>query len=128
MQLDIKVLGPGDTVHDRGIVSKRQTGAIDLASEQLFQLFVGDVAQAALGNLLGRQGRWAQALGPLTLAQSLAPDSAPHAYNLAVALDQARRYDDALQMYRYTLQLGAAGVSAQALERRIAELQGVAAR
>ena len=85
-------------------------------------------AQAALGNLLGRQGRWAQALGPLTLAQSLAPDSAPHAYNLAVALDQARRYDDALQMYRYTLQLGAAGVSAQALERRIAELQGVAAR
>lgn len=85
-------------------------------------------AQAALGSLLGRQGRWAQALGPLTLAQSLAPDSAPNAYNLAVALDQARRYDDALQMYRYTLQLGAAGVSAQALERRIAELQGVAGR
>lgn len=84
--------------------------------------------QAALGNLLGKQGRWAQALGPLTLAQSLAPNSAPHAYNLAVALDQARRYDEALQMYRRTLQLGAAGVPRQGLERRIQELQGALAR
>lgn len=85
-------------------------------------------AQAALGGLLGRQGRWAQALGPLTLAQSLAPDNASHAYNLAVALDQVRRYDDALQMYRFALQSGAAGVSSQALEHRIAELQEVLAR
>jgi hypothetical protein len=45
-----------------------------------------------------------------------------------VALDQARRYDDALQMYRFALQSGAAGVSSQALERRIAELQEVLAR
>lgn len=85
-------------------------------------------AQAALGNLLGKQGRWAQALGPLTLAQSLAPNSAPHAYNLAVALDQARRYEEALQMYRLTQRLGSAGVPEQALQSRIQELQGASAR
>jgi Flp pilus assembly protein TadD len=85
-------------------------------------------AQAALGNLLGKQGRWSQALGPLTLAQALAPDSAPHAHNLAVALDQVRRYSEALQMYRLALQLGAGGLSMPALERRIGELEEVLAR
>ncbi len=83
-------------------------------------------AQAALGNLLGRQGRWPEALGPLTLAQSLAPGHAAYAYNLAVALDQARRYEDALRMYRQAVQLGAqgaSGVPVRAVERRIAELQ-----
>ena len=85
-------------------------------------------AQAALGNLLGKQGRWAQALGPLTLAQALAPDSAPHAHNLAVALDQVRRYSEALQMYRLAVQLGAGGLSMPALERRIGDLEEVLAR
>lgn len=80
-------------------------------------------AQAALGNLLGRQGRWPEALGPLTLAQSLAPGHAAYAYNLAVALDQARRYEDALRMYRQALQWGAAGVPVRTVERRIDELQ-----
>ncbi|WP_313069950.1 tetratricopeptide repeat protein [Melaminivora sp.] len=80
-------------------------------------------AQAALGALLGRQGRWSEALGALTLAQSLAPASAAHAYNLAVGLDQVRRYDDALRMYRQALQLGAAGTTARAAQRRMAELQ-----
>jgi tetratricopeptide (TPR) repeat protein len=83
-------------------------------------------AQAALGNLLGRQGRWPEALGPLTLAQSLAPGHAAYAYNLAVALDQARRYEEALRMYRQALQQGASGTSGvpvRAVERRIDELQ-----
>lgn len=80
-------------------------------------------AQAALGNLLGRQGRWPEALGPLTLAQSLAPGHAAYAYNLAVALDQARRYEEALRMYRQALQWGAAGVPVRTVERRIEELQ-----
>lgn len=83
-------------------------------------------AQAALGNLLGRQGRWPEALGPLTLAQSLAPGHAAYAYNLAVALDQARRYEEALRMYRQALQQGASGASGvpvRAVERRIDELQ-----
>ena len=80
-------------------------------------------AQAALGGLLGRQDRWPEALGPLALAQSLAPANAAYAYNLAVGLDQARRYEDALRMYRQALQLGAAGVPVRAVERRIDELQ-----
>lgn len=80
-------------------------------------------AQAALGNLLGRQGRWAEALGPLTLAQSLAPEQAAYAYNLAVALDQSRRYAEALRLYRQALQLGGAGIPVPSVEYRQAELQ-----
>lgn|GEM_PF-2029476 len=80
-------------------------------------------AQAALGNLLGRQGRWAEALGPLTLAQSLAPEQAAYAYNLAVALDQSRRYAEALRLYRQALQLGGAGIPVKSVEYRQAELQ-----
>ncbi|MCO5112009.1 MAG: tetratricopeptide repeat protein [Burkholderiaceae bacterium] len=80
-------------------------------------------AQSALGNLLGRQGRWAEALGPLTQAQSLAPERAAHAYNLAVALDQSRRYEDALRMYRQALQIGGAGIPVKAIEYRLQDLQ-----
>lgn len=80
-------------------------------------------AQSALGNLLGRQGRWADALGPLTQAQSLAPERAAHAYNLAVALDQSRRYEDALRMYRQALQIGGTGVPVKAIEYRLQDLQ-----
>ena len=58
----------------------------------------------------------------------MAPERATHAYNLAVALDQARRYDEALQMYRLTQQLGSAGVPEPTLQRRIQELQGASAR
>jgi tetratricopeptide (TPR) repeat protein len=80
-------------------------------------------AQSALGNLLGRQGRWAEALGPLTQAQSLAPERAAHAYNLAVALDQSRRYEDALRMYRQALQIGGTGIPVKAIEYRLQDLQ-----
>ena len=80
-------------------------------------------AQSALGNLLGRQGRWADALGPLMQAQSLAPERAAHAYNLAVALDQARRYEDALRMYRQALQIGGTGIPVKAIEYRLQDLQ-----
>lgn len=80
-------------------------------------------AQSALGNLLGRQGRWADALGPLTLAQSLAPERAAHAYNLAVVLDQSRRYAEALRMYRLALQIGGTGIPVKSIEHRLDDLQ-----
>ncbi len=80
-------------------------------------------AQGALGQLLGRQGRWPEALAPLTQAQQLAPGGAAQAYNLAVALDQLQRPQDAMQMYRQALQLGAAGIPVRAAQRRISELQ-----
>jgi tetratricopeptide (TPR) repeat protein len=79
-------------------------------------------AQAALGNLLGRQGRWADALPLLTQAQSLEPGLATYAYNLAVALDQSHRYTEAARQYQLALQLGGAGVPVQAVKARLNDL------
>lgn len=75
-------------------------------------------AQAALGNLLGRQARWADALPWLARAQSLEPAQATYAYNLAVALDQSHRYAEAARHYQMALQLGGAGEKPLARTRR----------
>jgi Flp pilus assembly protein TadD len=86
----------------------------------------GDAAaQAALGNLLARQSRWAEALPWLLRAQSLEPRRAAYAYNLAVALDQSRRYTEAAQHYRLALQLGGVGVPATSVNDRLQELAGL---
>lgn len=85
-------------------------------------------AQAALGNLLGRQSRWAEALPWLTRAQSLEPMQPTYAYNLAVALDQSRRYPEAVQQYQLALQLGGAGVPVQHISSRLRELAYLSAR
>lgn len=79
-------------------------------------------AQAALGNLLGRQSRWAEALPWLTRAQSLEPTRATYAYNLAVALDQSHHYAEAARHYQLALQLGGAGVPVQQINGRLREL------
>lgn len=79
-------------------------------------------AHAALGALWGRQGRWAEALPPLTKAQALEPNRAAPAYNLAVALDQSHRHADAVRHYQLALQLGAAGVPVRQVNQRLAEL------
>ena len=79
-------------------------------------------AQAALGNLLGRQARWADALPWLTRAQSLEPAQATYAYNLAVALDQSHRYPEAARHYQMALQLGGAGVPVSQVKNRLQEL------
>lgn len=84
-------------------------------------------AQAALGNLLGRQSRWAEALPWLTRAQSLEPMQATYAYNLAVALDQSRRYAEAARQYQLALQLGGAGVPVQPISNRLRELANLGA-
>ncbi len=111
------------------LLSESEPGTAESRLQEWVQAHPRDAdAQAALGRLLGRQGRWAEAMGPLALAQALAPSSAAHAYNLAVALDQARRYEDALRLYRQALQLGAVGVPVKAAQRRIDELQELWAR
>ena len=84
-------------------------------------------AQAALGNLLGRQSRWAEALPWLIRAQSLEPMQPTYAYNLAVALDQSRRYPEAVQQYQLALQLGGAGVPVQQISNRLRELTDMGA-
>lgn len=82
-------------------------------------------AQAALGNLLGRQARWADALPWLARAQSLEPAQATYAYNLAVALDQSHRYAEAARHYQMALQLGGAGVPVPQVKNRLQELGGL---
>ena len=84
-------------------------------------------AQAALGNLLGRQGRWAEALPLWARAQSLDPTQAIYAYNLAVALDRSHRYPQASQQYQLALQLGGAGVPVASVRQRIDELNSAVA-
>ena len=79
-------------------------------------------AQAALANLLGRQGRWAEALPLWERAQSLEPTQATYAYNLAVALDRSHRYAEASQQYQLALQLGGTGVPVVSVRQRIDEL------
>lgn len=79
-------------------------------------------AHAALGNLLGRQARWADALPWLARAQSLEPAQATYAYNLAVALDQSHRYAEAARHYQMALQLGGAGVPVPQVKNRLQEL------
>lgn len=138
-------LGPAWTAYQRSLHlwpdnETARTGLLSILSEsdpataesrlqEWVQIRPRDAAaQSALGNLLGRQGRWADALGPLTLAQSLAPERAAHAYNLAVALDQARRYPEALRMYRTALQIGGTGIPVQSIEHRLDDLQEQLAR
>lgn len=138
-------LGPAWTAYQRSLHlwpdnETARTGLLSILSEsdpataesrlqEWVQTRPRDAAvQSALGNLLGRQGRWADALGPLTLAQSLAPERAAHAYNLAVALDQARRYPEALRMYRMALQIGGTGIPVKAIEHRLDDLQEQLAR
>ena len=73
----------------------------------------------------GTPGPLGRGAGAADQAQSLAPErAAAHAYNLAVALDQSRRYEDALRMYRQALQIGGAGIPVKAIEYRLQDLQG----
>lgn len=80
-------------------------------------------AHAALGSLLARQSRWADALAPLTRAQALDPGQGGHAYNLAVGLDQTRQHREALAQYLAALELGGPRVPQAAVRQRIKELQ-----
>lgn len=80
-------------------------------------------AHAALGSLLARQSRWADALAPLARAQALDPGQGGHAYNLAVGLDQTRQHRDALAQYLAALELGGPRVPQAAVRQRIQELQ-----
>lgn len=61
------------------------------------------LAHAALGTLLARQQRWAQALEPLRRATHLAPGEAVYHYNLALVLERLNRLDQAAEHYRQSL-------------------------
>ena len=74
-------------------------------------------AQFALGTVLARQQRWAEAQHAFFRARSLAPEDPDIAYNLAVSLDHLRQPGPAAAHYRLALQLA---------ERHLAEFDRAA--
>ncbi len=63
----------------------------------------------ALGNVLARQERWADAQQSYFAAASLEPDAADYAYNVAVALDRLGKSAAASPWYRRALDQAATG-------------------
>lgn len=70
-------------------------------------------AQSVLGHALVRQGRLADARLAFARAQQLEPNVARHAFNLAVALDRLRQYDEARYYYGRAIALAGATSSVQ---------------
>ena len=62
---------------------------------------------AALGSVQARLGRWGEAAQSFAQAAVLEPRSPDHAYNRAVALEQAGRLGEAVASYRHALSLAA---------------------
>jgi tetratricopeptide (TPR) repeat protein len=91
-------------------------------------------AQSALGNSLVRQGWLAQGQQAFYRAFMLEPFVALHAFNLAVALDQLRNYEQARSFYERAIALAeqsggeqASGVSYARVRTRLSQLQPAAA-
>lgn len=86
-------------------------------------------ALAALGHLLVKEGRLADASQAFARAQALEPGNAAHAYNLAVALDRLHQYDKARGQYERALALSATtatpepGFSRAAAQQRLEQLR-----
>jgi Flp pilus assembly protein TadD len=84
----------------------------------------GDAAPyAALGQLLARQGRWAEAQAALFDAHRLQPGRGVHAFNLAVALDRLHLSRQATDFYTLALGLPQTGeVPQEAVRARLRSL------
>ena len=66
-----------------------------------------DSLHFALGNILMRQSRWAEAQEQFFAATTAAPDNPDYTFNLAVALDRIGKHAAAAVHYRKALQLAA---------------------
>jgi Flp pilus assembly protein TadD len=80
-------------------------------------------AHAALARLWAKQSKWAEALPLLQRAYTLEPHQVSHVVNLAVALDQLRRYPEAIAHYRMALQTGVSGVPLTTIQARLDQLE-----
>lgn len=78
---------------------------------------------AALGLQYARQRRWPEARRAYAEAWRRAPDSADHAYNLAVALDRLGRREEAILFYRRALEAGPGAFDPALLRARLAVLE-----
>jgi len=79
----------------------------------------------ALGNLLAREGRWAEAQQAFFNAHVTAPDNPDILFNLAVSLDQLRQIALAARYYRLALAAAArapAGFNITEVETRLRQL------
>jgi hypothetical protein len=83
--------------------------------------------QFALGNVLARQSRWAEAQELYFRAANTEPDNAEYAFNLAVALDHLGKRDATVTWYGRALDLARDGrpvqFNAQSAAQRLAALQ-----
>ena len=81
----------------------------------------------ALGNVLARQGRWAEAQQGFFAASAADPQNADYAFNLAVSLDRIGKASAAGPYYERAASLAEAGAPAQfqpaVARQRLAELQ-----
>lgn len=84
-------------------------------------------AQAALGGLLARQGRMAEAQQAWFKAFGIEPGNPLYAYNLAVALDRLHKYAQAASFYERAIALAAARPAQPgflaAAQQRLAQLR-----
>lgn len=82
----------------------------------------------ALGNLLAREQRWADAQLEFFAAAALAPQLADYAVNLAIALDRLGKSTAAATYYQRALELVAAGSAARfdvrTVRERLEQLRG----
>lgn len=91
------------------LAGEGDTGAIESRLRQLLADRPSAPLHFALGNLLSRQQRWADAQAEYFAAATLAPQAADYAFNVAVALERLGKAAAALPWYDRALELAARG-------------------
>ncbi len=117
----------GNTTAAAALISLASTADPLAAESQLKELIELKPASAefhyAMGNVLARQLRWAEAQQAFFHAYTLSPDNALFAYNLAVALDRLHQPAAALPYYRQAAKLANDPIlDMDAINKRIEEL------
>ena len=123
-------LNPADAEVQAGLINLRGEGDPLQAESRLKNLLARQPEVAslhvALGNLLARQARWAEAREAYFRAATLVPGNGDLLHNLAVSLDHLRQYPLAVEHYRMALAAAARGRASfdtAMVERRLAELE-----
>lgn len=113
-----------------GLAALAGSGELEPMESKLRGLIATRPAPAlhfALGNVLARQGRWAEAQQGFFAASAADPQNADYAFNLAVSLERIGKASAASPHYARAASLAEAGAPAQFLpavaRQRLAELQ-----
>jgi uncharacterized protein HemY len=106
----VLALRPGDPQAWAGLADLTGDGELEAMESRLRSLIASRPDPAlhfALGNIVSRQSRWAEAQESYFAAASGAPQNADYAFNLAVALDQLGKGRAAIPYYARALALAA---------------------